>query len=641
MDTPTLQLNVAVPEENHHRALISCQEACPVHTDARGYVRAIAEGRFAEAYVIARGPNPFASICGRICGAPCEAACRRGKVPRVDDDGRFVANDRPIAIRALKRFVCEQYGPEANTADEVLESLMEADSPVTAAAEEMAELLRSCREGSLRMADGQRVAIIGAGPAGLSAAHDLALLGFRPVVFEGEAVPAGMLALGVPAYRLPRDVIAAEIAVIRALGVEIQCGIRVGREISFGELRRDFAAVVIAVGAKASRALGLPGEHGPRVYGGVDLLRAVALGEPLDIGPEVVVIGGGNVAYDVARSVLRQIAYDTARTAARLAGTANVWLASLEALEEMPADTLEILEGDEEGIRRLNGWGPVEIVRADDGAVTGVNFRRCLRVYDAQRRFAPEFDDRQRHTIPCDTVLLAVGQATSLDFLEDGGQDIAMLRPGWPKVDSDSLMTTAPGVFVAGDLAHGTRLLIDAVASGKRAARSIYRYVTGRELVEETVTSHQLLERYRREHGYESIRRQAVPVRSPAERLSHPDLPVEIGYSPELAMRESSRCLDCGVTPVFDGSRCVLCGGCVDVCPTQCLKLVPLSTVAMTADLRSAVDHSLGALADPAEHSAILKDEDRCIRCALCVARCPVDAIGMERVLFKSRWRCA
>ncbi|MBL8222459.1 MAG: FAD-dependent oxidoreductase, partial [Bryobacterales bacterium] len=576
MATTAPQLRVEVPGEGYHSSLIACQVACPVHTDARGYVRAIAEGRFEEAYLIARGPNPFASMCGRICGAPCEAACRRGQVPRVDDDGRFVANDKPVAIRALKRFACEVAGPDSRPVPEVLERLRAYVPAVSAYAEEMAGLLKAGLDPRLPRANGERVAIIGAGPAGLSAAHDLALLGCAPVVFETEPVAAGMLAVGVPAYRLPREVIAREVAVIEALGVEIRCGVTVGKDVSFAELRREFAAVLIAVGAKSSRALGLPGEQGPGVYGGVDLLRSVSLHEPVDIGHEVVVIGGGNVAYDVARTVVRQIAYDTARTAARLAGTTRVHLVSLESLEEMPADTVEIVEGDEEGITRLNGWGPLEVRRGDDGKPVSVVFRRCLRVYDEKRRFAPVYDDEDRLEVGCDTVLLAVGQSPSLRFLEDGGSDVQNARPGWPKIDA-SLATTAQGVFVAGDLAHGTRLLIDAVASGKKAARSIYTHLTGRVLHEDAVTSHRVLEQYRRERGYESVRRQAIPVLEPEERLHHPETLVEIGYTPELAMREASRCLDCGVTPVFDGARCVLCGGCVDVCPTQCLKLVPLA----------------------------------------------------------------
>jgi NADPH-dependent glutamate synthase beta subunit-like oxidoreductase len=631
-------LNVQIPGASYHQNLISCQVACPVHTDARGYVRAIAEGRFEEAYLIARGPNPFASICGRVCGAPCEAACRRGKVPRVDDDGNFVAQDRPIAIRALKRFACEQAGPEARPTAEVLRAVQNFAPPVAANAEEMAALLRSSVEGRFERADGARVAIIGAGPAGLSAAHDLALLGFAPVVFEIEPVAAGMLATGVPAYRLPRELIQKEVAVIEALGVEIRCGVAIGRDVSFAELRRDYAATLIAVGAKSSRGLGLPGESGPGVLGGVDLLRAVSLNEPVETGREVVVIGGGNVAYDVARTVLRQIAYDTARTAARLEGTARVCLASLESLEEMPADTVEILEGDEEGVERLNGWGPLEIVRGDEGRVTGVKFRKCLRVYDGNRRFAPVYDDATTKIVPCDTVLLSVGQAPVLSFLEDGGADVEMMRPGWPKVDPLTLATTAPGVFVAGDLAHGTRLLIDAVASGKSAARSIYEFHTGRKLQAEAVTAHRILERYRRERGYESLRRVAVPVIEPHERLEHPEKLVETGYSRAEAMREASRCLDCGVTPVFDGVRCVLCGGCADVCPTQCLKLVTLDQIAPHDELAQAVEAALGAGVDLSQHTAILKDEDRCIRCALCAMRCPADAITMERVSYATTW---
>ena len=635
----TIALKVEVPGQDYHRGLISCQVACPVHTDARGYVRAIAAGRFDEAYLIARGPNPFASICGRICGAPCEVACRRGKVPRVDEDGRFVAIDRPIAIRALKRFACEEAGPDVRDPDRVIEAVRSYVPQIAADADEMAALLRSLTAGQFTPAQGQRVAIIGAGPAGLSAAHDLALLGFRPVVFETEPVAAGMLAVGVPSYRLSRELIRREVAVIQALGVEIRCGVTVGQDISLASLRKEYAAVIIAVGAKSSRGLGLPGERGPRVLGGVDLLRAVSLGTPLELGREIVVIGGGNVAYDVARTVLRQIAYDTARTAARLPGTGKVSLVSLETLEEMPADTLEILEGDEEGIQRLNGWGPVQIHRDTEGAVTGVQFRRCSRVYDENRRFSPVYDEAERRTVSCDTVLLAVGQSPNLAFLSDGGADIQQFRPGWPKVDPQTLATTAPGVFVAGDLAHGTRLLIDAVASGKAATRSVYRHLTGRPLLPDAVTAHIPLEGYRREQGYEAIRRVSIPTLPPEERLLQPDALVETGYLRIEAMREASRCLDCGVTPVFDGTRCVLCGGCADVCPTQCLKLISLDQLIPNDDLETAISSTLGPGVDRSAHSAIVKDEDRCIRCALCAMRCPSDAITMERVQFRTTWR--
>jgi formate dehydrogenase (NADP+) beta subunit len=632
-------LRVEIPTEGYQRDLIPCQRACPVRTDARGYVRAIADGDFEEAYRIARGPNPFASICGRICGAPCEAACRRGKIPRVDADGNFVGLDRPIAIRALKRFACERHGVDREPAETVLEATRRYMPHVSADAEEMASLLRSLVVGRLEPVRGQSVAIVGGGPAGLSAAHDLALMGFRPVVYEMETVPGGMLGLGVPEYRLPRELIRREVEVIERLGARIHYGVGVGRDIPFSRLQEEHSAVIIAVGAKRSRSLGLPGEPGPGVFGGVDILRAIALGEPVPLGEDAVVVGGGNVAYDVARTVLRQAAYDAARAVARLPRTRRVRLVSLETLEEMPADTVEIREGDEEGIERLNGWGPVEIVRDGGGRVEAVVFRRCLQVYDEEKRFAPRFDDGDRVTVPCDTVLMAVGQSTDLSFLDDARDPVEEFRPGWPKVDPDTLASTAAGVFVAGDLAHGTRLVIDAVASGKKAARSVYEFVTGRRIEPELLEASLVLPGYRREPGYETIQR--VEVRTlPAEtRLRRPAELVEIGYSPEEARREASRCLDCGVTPIFDGTRCVLCGGCVDVCPTQCLKLVSLADLQPTPDLSSVVEDTLGPAPDLGGNSAIIKDEDRCIRCALCVMRCPTDAIGMERIRFTTLWR--
>src|SRR3990170_422718 len=641
IDSRETQIRAEPPSSDHHKNLIACQVACPVHTDARGYVRAIADGDFERAYLIARGPNPFASICGRVCGAPCESSCRRGKIPRTDADGSFVAIDRPIAIRALKRFVCESYGAEARPMENILATLRGQVPAVAADAEEMASLLHTAVRGTFVPAQGEGVAIIGSGPAGLSAAHDLALLGFKPVVFELEPVAAGMLAVGVPEYRLPRELIRNEVAVIEALGVEIRCATKIGRDLSFQSLRNDFSAVIIAVGAKRPRALGLPGEQGPGVFGGVDFLRAVALGESLALGSDVVVIGGGNVAYDVARTVVRQAAYDTARMAARLAGTRRVRLVSLETLEEMPADTVEILEGEEEGIERLSGWGPVAINRGDRGNVVGLEIKRCLRVYDAERRFAPQFDEAVRQTLDCDTVLIAAGQAPGLAFLDEGGADVEQFRPGWPKVDATTLMTTAKGVFVVGDLAHGPKLLIDAVASGKKAARSVYTYVTGRTLHPETLMSFIRLDRYRREGGYERVRRVELPSLEPEERMRDPKASVEKCLAGDEAMREASRCLDCGVTPVFDGNRCILCGGCVDVCPTLCLKIVPLSALGSTPDLDALFAAQLGDDVDLEQNSAILKDEDRCIRCALCVERCPADAIVMERVSFQTEWRSA
>jgi NAD-dependent dihydropyrimidine dehydrogenase PreA subunit len=280
----------------------------------------------------------------------------------------------------------------------------------------------------------------------------------------------------------------------------------------------------------------------------------------------------------------------------------------------------------------------VEIRRDNSGQVISIILKRCLQVYDEKRQFKPIFDDKDLRELTCDTVLLAVGQSTDLSLLEEGGADIQQFRQGWPKVDPRTLASTGQGVFVAGDLAHGTKLIIDAVASGKLAARSVYTHITGRSLEANTMQAHIVLADFQREKGYEHIRRLEVPTAHADTRLKALHAQVELGYGEQQAIREASRCLDCGVTPVFDGTRCILCGGCVDVCPTLCLKIVSLDQLVQSDSLQTAIETSLGIDIEAAQNSAILKDEDRCIRCALCVKRCPADAIYMERVAFQSRW---
>jgi NADPH-dependent glutamate synthase beta subunit-like oxidoreductase len=624
--------NVELADVNYWRRQIKCQEACPVHTDARGYVRAIAAGNYRQAYLIARGPNPLASICGRICGAPCEAACRRGDY------------DQPIAIRALKRFATERHGPEQlpttiDKADFAQQCVEQAGSGVCEALDEIHRLRDAIRSSGWQRPAGKPVAIIGAGPAGLACAHDLVLLGIPAVIFEIETVPAGMLALGVPEYRLPRDLIRAEVEVIQALGVEVRCNTAVGRDVTLDQLRGDFAAVVIAVGAKRSRALQIPGVDGPDVLGGVDFLRDVALGQPPQLGQRVIVIGGGNVAFDISRTALRQTYLDAARTASRQAGVREVHLCCLESREEMPADDVEVHEGDEEGLIRHNSLGPVQVLRDEAGKVVGVEFKRVLRVFDEQRRFHPLFDEAERTQLPADTVILSIGQTANLSFLDPQQSGIELAGPGIIKLDPNTLASTAPGVFVAGDLAHGTRLMIHAIASGKKAARSVYQYLTGQTLEARAVEVHEVLHEYRREKEYEKPRRYSIPVLSVAERLADPRAVVEKGYTRELAQREASRCLDCGVNTIFDSQKCILCGGCVDVCPTLCLKLVPLSEIAGPPELGRLLEQEFGSGADLSAHSAIIKDETVCIRCANCAMRCPTGAITMERFSFTEHWR--
>ena len=628
MSSPAYRARLADPQ--YWREQIKCQFACPVHTDARGYVRAIAEGDYERAYLIARGPNPLASICGRICGAPCEAACRRGSI------------DEPIAIRALKRFACERFGVEAiaDPGSVHFPYVQEHTRPRACDdQDELRHLLAFLVTASFPKPTGEPIAIIGSGPAGLAAAHDLALMGFRPTIFEMEPLPAGMLFTGVPGYRLPAELIGAEVAVIQAMGVEIRCNVQVGKDISFDDLRRQFAAVIIACGAKRSRPLPIPGTDAIGVFGGVDFLRDVALGKRVELGARVIVIGGGNVAYDVARTVLRQEEYDVSRTAARLPGVREVHLVCLESLEEMPADTVEILEGAEEGVTRHNSWGPKEILcREEDGQkfACGVRFIRCRSVYDENKRFAPRFDESEQMALEADSVLLSVGQSADLSFLDPARDGVEMRSMQQIIHDSTTGATSAPGVFIAGDVAYGPKLMIHAIASGKQAARSVYRHLRKCEIAPEEIQFHFPIERYRREKKYEQRHRLHIPTRTPAERLLDAKALVEKGYTESQARDEAGRCLDCGVNTIFDGERCILCGGCVDVCPTVCLKLVSLDRIERTPELEAAIGSVLGE--EAADASVILKDEDRCIRCGLCAERCPTTAITMERFEFAKEW---
>lgn len=620
-------IRVEIPDEGYWRRQIKCQDACPVHTDARGYVRAIAEGDFEQAYLIARGPNPLASICGRVCGAPCEAACRRKEI------------DQAVSIRALKRFVTEQFGSESGRFAplDLLKRVMEAGrARICRSEEDLRSIRSSLPENPGKSGSDFRVAIIGSGPAGLAAAHDLALLGVRVTVFEMEPIPAGMLAVGIPAYRLPRDLINAEVEVIRSLGVEFRCNTEVGKDIAFDEIRRQFGATLIAVGAKRSRQLDIPGVQGVGVFGGVEFLREVALGRSTALGQSVVVIGGGNVAFDISRSVIRQAEIDVSRTALRQSDVREVHMVSLESLEELPADDVEIIEGDEEGVIRHHRWGPKEIVRDSSGRITNVVFKKVLRVFDEAGRFAPSFDESTTKSIAADTVLWAIGQRADISFLPEQG-DVRRTERGLIECDQQELTTSAPGVFIAGDIAYGPKLLIHAVASGKQAARSIYRYLTGRTVEPQQTMLHLPILDYSREADYEKQSRLSIPTLTAKERTSSWETVVERGYGEPQALCEASRCLDCGVNTIFDGEKCVLCGGCADVCPELCLRLVSVSALERGDDM-SALLSSLGCDQEIDDISAIVKDETACIRCGLCAERCPVGAITMERMNFATQW---
>ena len=611
-----------------------CMKACPVHTQAGRYVTLIAQGRYEEAYRYAREPNPFASICGRVCGHPCETDCRRGKF------------DAPISIRALKRFLTERYGPESRNPLEMFPEKPRVTHP-------------------------EKVAIIGSGPAGLSAAHDLALLGYSVTVFEASQVPGGMLHLGIPEYRLPRDVLQAQIREILDLGPELRLNARLGRDFSLADLRKQgFQATLLALGLHRSRDLNVPGHELDGVVKGIDFLLNVNLGYRFSIGKQVVVIGGGNVAIDVARSALRQqqrltlealssvilpdrlteselsVAMkelmDVSRAALRM-GAREVHLVCLESRAEMPAFEEEIEEGSREGLKIHPSLGPKGFVGAR-GKVTGVETIHCTSVFDAQHRFNPTFEPGTEEIIPCDTVILAIGQASDLSFLapEDG---IETTRQGTVKIDLNTLMTTAPGIFAAGDIAFGPRLIISAVADGKKAAEQIDRYLRGPEWKPKPrYVQITLLDHHKMAEDFDEYSRLAVPV-IPLERRTGV-AEVELGFTEEQARREASRCLQCWINTIFEGNEaegteCILCGGCVDVCPENCLKLVPLSQFQFSEEtktrLRAEAEFHQGTLQHLAPHdlpsdegSVMVKDETICIRCGLCAERCPAHTITME-----------
>jgi NADPH-dependent glutamate synthase beta subunit-like oxidoreductase len=589
--------------------MVKCRHACPVHTDACGYVTAIAEGKFEKAYRIARAHNPFASICGRVCGAPCEQNCRRGDV------------DAPVAIRPLKRFVTDQFGPE--TGDYAL--YREANN-----------------DGMLppNRGDFERVAVIGAGVSGLTAAHDLVKLGYKVTVFEAESEPGGMLTAGVPIFRLPRELVRHEIAAILSLGVELKCNQRLGRDFTIASLRREgYKAIFLGIGLPKGRKLAMPGSDNQNVIDGMDFLRAFNAGTPLPLGKRVVVIGGGNVAYDVARSAVRphddHVAYDVARSAIRLSGDKEVHVVCLESRAEMPADEIEVLEGGEEGIHLHNSRGPREVV-LDDGKLTALRTVRCTAVFDARGRFNPAFDESHIEDIAADSIIFAIGQTSDLSFL-DPADGVEQDR-GLIKVNRETYQTTAPDVFACGDIAHGARLFIDAVASAQIAARSMHDYLRGTR-TEVVVRKQWKAASYAMADGWNVIPRRNPPALQSELRAATLEI-VEAPFGEPDARRQASRCLRCNVNTVFDTSKCVACNGCVDVCPENLIRLVGLSkliedpqwmerAVAEFGDLAQYAPEQLDQLA-----GAMMKDETTCIRCAMCASRCPTAAILMKEFEF-------
>lgn len=606
--------------------MVKCQDACPVHTNACGYVTAIAEGRYQEAYKIARATNPFASICGRVCGAPCEVNCRRGDL------------DSPVTIRALKRYVNEQFGPESGDF-----------THYHAGANE--------RMLSPNRGEFERIAVIGAGVSGLTVAHDLTRLGYKVTVFEANSDPGGMLMVGVPIYRLPRELVRAEINAILSMGVELKCNMKLGRDFTIKSLREEgYKAIFLGVGLPKGRKLPLPGSETSGVFDGLEFLKAFNEGKPMELGKKIVVIGGGNVAFDVARSAVRpravemadaksdmerteRIAYDVARSALRLSGDKEVHLVCLEDRHEMPADEIEIEEGEEEGVKLHTARGPREVLQ-QGGYVTGLRTVKCTSVFDEAGKFNPKFDESFIEDIEADTIMFAIGQTSDLAFLND--DDGVETERGLIKVDPETYQTTAPDVFACGDIAHGPRLFIHAIASAQIAARSMHDYLRGTR-TDVVVRKRWLAADYTMTPGWDQLKRHNPPALEAEQRAATLNI-VEINFPEAEARQQAARCLRCNINTVFDTSICIACNGCVDVCPENLIKLVGLDKLRQDAFLMKLASESAGISAEDLQGysdeelqelgAIMLKDESTCIRCAMCASRCPTQAIKMKRFDF-------
>jgi len=639
-------IRARLPDIAHWKSQVECQAGCPVGTDAGRYVQLIAERRPEDAYLVARAPNPFASVCGRVCAAPCEDACRRGAI------------DAPITIRALKRHVTEQYGVESvrpHTQDQLHEAAIPEGNRY--AGHLPLRFHRTPASSASVRRPNRKVAIVGAGPAGLSAAHDLALLGYHVTIFDAAGEPGGMLRFGIPEYRLPRTLLRAEIDKILALGATLRLGTPLSPDFGLRHLRDDgFEAIFLSVGVSHGRDLQVPGVDLDGVVKAVDYLLNVNRGFRMDLGRRVVVIGGGFVAFDAARTALRvgreseaealahetdarvKEALDSARAALR-GGATEVSIVSLESFEEMPVLRTtqgheEFEEAGREGVRFLTRRGPMRF-RGQE-RLAQIDLRAVRSVFDPSGRFAPEYDDSDVVTIDADSCVLAIGQKADLSFLT-AADGITLTPGGTVQVDPITLATTARGVFAGGDVAFGPRNLIDAVANGKRAARSIHELLAGDAARMQVSVDIEKLPtaRYRMIAGFELQDREAPPTLDVGRRTGIAE--VETGFDAEAAWRQAARCLVCHVQTIYDPETCVLCNRCVDVCPEYCLAIVPFDAL----DLDDATRTELTARAEAGgvPLAAMVKDDERCIRCGLCAIRCPTDAMTMERFSISEQWK--
>ena len=493
-----------------------CKTACPAHIAVQGYLKLAAQGKYKEALQLIKRDNPFPAVCGRICNRRCEDACTRGTI------------DQAVAIDEVKRFIAQQ---------------------------DLNAETRFVPEKVIPKVDGEfeeKIAIIGGGPAGLSCAYYLAEKGYRPTVFEKEKQPGGMLMHGIPEFRLEKDVIEAEINVLRALGVEFHCGVEVGRDVTIPELREQgYKGFYVAIGLQSGGKLGVPGEDAEGVKAGIELMREVNLEGKKSLSGRVVVIGGGNIGADVARTALR-------------CGAEKVSLYCLEDYDSMPMGVEDRTECEEDGIEIHAGWGQTEIL-AENGKCSGIRFRKCLSVRNAEGRFAPTFDDNATEEVPCDMVLYCIGQKVDWKGLLTG--TAVELNPnGTAKADPVTYQTAEPDIFVGGDVYTGQKFAIDAIAAGKQGAVSLHRWVQdatltiGRDKREfiELDKNNLLLE----EASYDNTPRQRIGYN---ETLRKTFKDGRVAFTEEQVKAETARCLGCGAS-VVDPNKCIGCG----ICTTRC-----------------------------------------------------------------------
>ena len=493
-----------------------CKTACPAHIAVQGYLKLAAQGKYKEALQLIKRDNPFPAVCGRICNRRCEDACTRGTI------------DQAVAIDEVKRFIAQQ---------------------------DLNAETRFVPEKVIPKVDGEfeeKIAIIGGGPAGLSCAYYLAEKGYRPTVFEKEKQPGGMLMHGIPEFRLEKDVIEAEINVLRALGVEFHCGVEVGRDVTIPELREQgYKGFYVAIGLQSGGRLGVPGEDAEGVKAGIELMREVNLEGKKSLSGRVVVIGGGNIGADVARTALR-------------CGAEKVSLYCLEDYDSMPMGVEDRTECEEDGIEIHAGWGQTEIL-AENGKCSGIRFRKCLSVRNAEGRFAPTFDDNTTEEVPCDMVLYCIGQKVDWKGLLTG--TAVELNPnGTAKADPVTYQTAEPDIFVGGDVYTGQKFAIDAIAAGKQGAVSLHRWVQdatltiGRDKREfiELDKNNLLLE----EASYDNTPRQRIGYN---ETLRKTFKDGRVAFTEEQVKAETARCLGCGAS-VVDPNKCIGCG----ICTTRC-----------------------------------------------------------------------